>query len=60
MQKSGFVGVDVFYWKYVLLTLNHSLMTCGGPDVFTFATIFKKCDKTSSGGQECHNFLFDQ
>ena len=36
-----------------LLTPNHSLRTCGGPEAFTSTTIFKKYGvKTSKGGQE--------
>ena len=38
-----------------LLTNNLSFGTCGGPEVFTSTTIFKKCGgKASSGGQECY------
>ena len=36
-----------------LLTVNHSFMTCGGPEAFTSTTIFEKGGgKTSSVGQE--------
>ena len=37
-----------------MLTPNHSLRICGGPEDLTSTIMFKKCGaKTSSGGQKC-------
>ena len=49
--KRGFVRVKVSHREHDLAYPNYSLKTCGGPEAFTSATIFKKCGgKASSGG----------